>query len=178
MSSVAPIFLPDQDMGNATSIEIPRAQNIAHRYHPYVVPLLAEAPWVAPTSDRTNAIARLCENTRDKRKRNRKEIRYQRWITYQIRFITASHLCNAFDTFGGIAPQFNHLDIRPNMSIAESVATAISYDRLVKTHLQTSDRWRGQSIGFALLLLKKRNQDPKRKAIAENTSPPDSPCDG
>ena len=53
------------------------------------------------------------------------------------------------------------------MSICESVATAIRYDRLAKTHLQATNRRRDKNFGFAAFP-KKENQDPKRKAISEN----------
>ena len=54
MGSLSSIFLPDQDMANAISleiarapIEIARAGNTVPSYHPYVVPSLDEDPWVA-----------------------------------------------------------------------------------------------------------------------------------
>ena len=152
MSSLASIFLPDQDLANAISLEIARANNTAPSYRPYVVPPLAEAPWVAPAADHTSAIARRRENTRDTRRRGGQEINFRCWITYKLRYVIAAHLRKAFDHFGGIASQFNHLAICLNMSIFESVAKAISYGRLVKNHLQATDRRRDKTFDFVAFL--------------------------
>ena len=60
------------------------------------------------------------------------------------------------------------------MSVIESVATAISYDRLVRAHLQASARRHGQSLDFSTFL-EKANQEPNRNSIAENTYPTYTP---
>ena len=122
---------------------------------------------MVPTPDHTNAIARWRENTRDNRRRVRQDISFQCWATYQMRFITTAHMCKAFEPFGGIAAQFSHLAVCMNMSIVESVAIAISYDRLVKIHLQATARRRDIAFDFAAFL-SKESQEFKRKAIAEN----------
>ena len=169
MSGLASIFLPDQEMANAISLEIARANNTVPSYNPYIIPTLADKPWVVPTADHTIAITRWRENTRDNKKRNKQEISFQCWITYQMRFIITAHLCKAFDHHGGISSQFNHLAVCINMAVVESVATAISYDRLVKTHLQAIARRREQNFDY-VAFLKKENQEFKRKAIAENVN--------
>ena len=124
---------------------------------------------MVPTPDHTNAIARWRENTRDNRRRVRQDISFQCWMTYQLRFVITAHLCKAFEPFGGIAAQFCHLAVCMNMSIVESVATAISYDRLVKIHLQATARRRDIAFDSASFL-SNESQEFKRKAISENTT--------
>ena len=51
-------FLTDQDMANAISLEVARANNTAPSFRPYIVTPLAEASWVAPAPDHANAIER------------------------------------------------------------------------------------------------------------------------
>ena len=74
MSSLSSIFVPGQDMASAISLELVRAAKTAPRYHPYIIPQLAEKPWVVPTPDHVNAITRWRENAFDNRRRNRQEM--------------------------------------------------------------------------------------------------------
>ena len=168
-ATLSSIFVPDQDMANSISLELARAAATVPSYSPYIIPQLSEKPWVVPTPDHASAIARWRENTRDNRRRVRQEISFQCWVTYQMRFIITAHLCKAFDPFGGIGPQFSHLAICLNIAIIESVATAMSYDRLVKIHLQAAARRRDVALDFGAYL-SKESQEFKRKAIAENTA--------
>ena len=77
MSSVSHIFVPDQDMANAISLELARAANTVPSYHPYIIPQLTEKPWIVPKPDHANAITRWRENTRDNRRRIRQEMSSQ-----------------------------------------------------------------------------------------------------
>ena len=55
-------------------------------------------------------------------------------------------LCGPRTPFGGIASQFNHLDLRLNLAVAHNVATAIGYGRLVMDRLQQTARRRGGTL--------------------------------
>ena len=167
MSSLASHFLPDQEMANAISLEIARAHNTVPSYDPYVIPQLTEKPWVIPTADHAAAMTRWKNGNKDPKKRARQELSFQCWITYQLRFMITSQLCGALAPFGGIASQFNHLAICLNLAVSYNVATAISYDRLVKDHLHQLARRRDTNFDFPAFL-KKENQEFKRRAVDEN----------
>ena len=61
----------------------------------------------------------------------------------------------------------------PNLAVAHNVATAISYDRLVKDRLQQTARRRGKNFDFPAFL-KKENQEFNRRAVDENAIEPRS----
>ena len=133
-------------------------------YVPYLIPKLAEAPWMPPTADHSGARAGWVAYSRQARRSNSpQELSIQSFALYHLRFIFAAELCGAFDLFGGLALQLAHFSTVLNLSILESVGVALAYHRILTGKLQEQAHQRSaKTADFVDLLKPKISRSRKR----------------
>ena len=147
---------PNQPMVNHISKELAVGKLKVPSYTPYIVPNLAEAPWPVPSAEHRTALSKWGSNRQAARSANPQALPLNAWILYQLRFIFAADLCGAWSTFGGISAQLNRLSVVLHIATTESIGTALTYDQLLKSHLEELARARANgtagAVDFAALL--------------------------
>ena len=175
LSSLGAFFLPDQEQVNWCRREIAIAASKDPPYKPYLVPKLSESPWQPSDSDHQNSRKRWVAHSKQaKRSIAPQELTIQCYSLYQLRFIFAADLCQAFQSFGGIGPQLSHFSTVLHLSITESVGTALAYHRMVVVKLQEKARKRTASVSDFTALLATENITLKEQAKKEIASAVDS----
>ena len=168
LAAISSFALPDQDMVNWVNKEIAIANSKDPPYQPYLVPKLSEAPWIPPDSDHSTARTRWLGHAKQaKRPTAPQELSIQCFALYQLRFLIAADLCQAFSTFGGIAPQLAHLSTVLHISITDSVGTALAYRRILASKLQEKARKRTTLLAEFTTLLASENFTIKEQAKKE-----------
>lgn len=171
LSSIGAFLKPTQEMANYISLELARGRSKVPAYTPFIVPDVTAAPWAVQSKEHEAAFSRWRNNARGSKKEEKSSsIPMQAWLLYQIRFMVAADLAGAWSAFGGMAAQLNHLSIVMNISITESAAIALSYDRLVREFLAERARSRHEinSPTFFSEFLSVENPALKLRASAEH----------
>ena len=100
-----------------------------------------------PTAEHSGARTNWIAYSRQARRATSpQELSIQAFCLYQLRFIFAAELCNAFDTFGGLALQLSRLSTVINLSILESVGVALAYHRILSGKLMERARQRSAQL--------------------------------
>ena len=168
LSTLSASFRPEQEMENWANRQRAISPIKDQPFVPYLIPNLAEAPWLPPTTDRSSARTSWVAFSKQARwPASPQEISIQFFSLYQIRFLFAGVLCKAFDSFGGLALQLTHLSTVINLSIADSVGVALAYRRLVATKLQEKARQRSAKLSDFAELLRAGDFDLKEQAKRE-----------
>ena len=140
------LLKPNQDMAYLISLELARGLSKVPTYTPFIVPRIAEPPWPVATSEHSAAIGKWGHNTRQaKRESPLQAVPIQAWLLYQLRFLLTAELLGALSTFGGLAASCSHLSIVLNLATPDSADVALTYDRLVKHHLEEKARARAET---------------------------------
>ena len=111
-------------------------------YTPYIAPNIAEAPWPAQSAERRASMAQWNSNCQAAKAAQPQPVPVNERALYQLRFLFASDICGARNSFGGIAAQLNHLSIVLHLATTEAVGTALTYDQMLKSHLEELARAR------------------------------------
>ena len=134
---------PSQDMANFISQELARGMNKIPTYTPFIVPELSKPPWPVASQAHSAALAKWQTSARQATRISEPQlVPFQAWLLYQLRFIMTAEVCGAWQLFGGLTAQLNHLSIVLHLSTVETMAVALSYDRLVKAFLAEKARAR------------------------------------
>ena len=175
LSSLGAFFLPGQDQVNWCRREQAIAASKDPPFKPYLVPKLSESPWMPSDSDHPNSRKRwIAHSKQAKRSLAPQELTIQCYALYQLRFLFAADLCQAFLSFGGIGPQLSHYSTVLHLSITESVGIALAYHRLVSIKLQEKARKRAATVSDFTALLATENTTIKEQAKKEISSAVDS----
>ena len=92
-------------MDNYVSKELAKGRLQVPAYTPYIVADVTAAPWPAPASDHTSAIAKWESGraTAGRAKAARPQpLPLHAWVLYRMRFISTADLCGEWGSFGGI----------------------------------------------------------------------------
>ena len=133
---------PNQPMVNYVSRELALGKLKVPSYTPYIVPNIAEVPWPAPTAEHKAATLKWNSNRQAAKAAQPQPVSINAWVLYQLRFLFASDLCGAWNSFGGISAQLNHLSVVLHIATTEAVGIALTYDQLLKSHLEELARAR------------------------------------
>ena len=96
---------PDQAMVNWANREITIARSKGTPFFPYLAPKLYEAPWMPVDGDHTAARTRWAGYPKQaKRTILPQELSIRAFSLYLLRFLLAADLCQAWSSFGGLAP--------------------------------------------------------------------------
>ena len=126
-------------------------------------------------SDHSNSRKRWVSHSKQaKRSIAPQELTIQCYALYQLRFLFAADLCQAFQSFGGIGPQLSHYSTVLHLSITESVGTALAYHRLVGSKLREKARKRTATVTDFTALLATESITLKEQAKKEISSAVDS----
>ena len=161
-------------MVNYVSRELAFGKTKVPSYTPFVVPNLADVPWPAPSSEHKSAIAKWNSNRQDGTSAVALPLPLNAWLLYHLRFIFAADVVGAWQLFGGVVAQLNHLTIFLHISTTDAIGVALTYDQLLKAHLGELSRARATgtagSADFHELLL---NEQPrfKMQATQQHTKP-------
>ena len=134
---------PSQEMANFISQELARGMNKIPTYPPFIVPELSKTPWPVASQAHSAALTKWQSSARQANRASDPQlVPFQAWLLYQLRFIMTAEVCGAWQLFGGLTAQLNHLSIVLHLSTVETMAVALSYDRLVKAFLAEKARAR------------------------------------
>ena len=174
LSSAGGFLEPTQEMANFTSLKLARGRSKVPAYTPFIAPDVSAAPWAISSKEHDAAVSRWRTSSRVvMREDAASSIPTQAWLLYRLRFVIAADLAGAWSAFGGMAAQLNHLSIIMNISITDSAAIALSYDRLVREFLAEKDRSRQEvnSTTYFADFLSVGNPALKIRAMAEHPRP-------
>ena len=174
LSGLGGFLKPNQPMANYISKEIAVGKLKVPSYTPYIVPNPAEAPWPVPSAEHRTALAKWGSNRQASRSANPQALPLNAWLLYQLRFIFAADLCGAWATFGGLSAQLNHLSVVLHLATTEAIGTALTYDQLLKSHLEELARARANGTGGAVdfaELLPNEQHCFKMQAIHQHVKP-------
>ena len=166
---------PNQPMVNYVSRELALGKLKVPSYTPYIVPSIAEVPWPVPSAEHKAAMVKWNSNRQAAKAAQPQPVPINAWVLYQLRFIFAADICGAWCSFGGIAAQLNHLSIVLHIATTEAVGIALTYDQLLKSHLEELARSRVSEIAGTndfQELLSNENHRFKLQAIQQHTKPP------
>ena len=154
-------------MVNYVSRELAIGKTMVPSYTPFIVPNLADVPWPAPSAEHKSDIVKWNSNRQAGQEAVAQPLPLNAWALYQIRFIFAADLVGAWQIFGGAAAQLNHLSIVLHIATTDAIGVALTYDQLLKTHLEELARARATgtagSADFHELL---PNEQPRFKLQA------------
>ena len=174
LSGLGGFLKPNQTMVNYVSRELAVGKLKVPSYTPYIVPNPAEAPWPVDSAEHRAAIAKWNSNRQASRSSNPQLLPLNAWLLYQLRFIFSADLCGAWSTFGGLSAQLNHLSVVLHLATTEAIGTALTYDQLLKAHLEELARSRANrttgSVDFAQLLSHEQHTF-KLQAIHQHVKP-------
>ena len=140
---ISAFLKPSQDMANFISQELARVKNKIPTYTPFIAPALEKAPWPVASQAHSLALTKWQSNARQASRPTQPQlVPFQAWILYQLRFLATAEICGAWLLYGGLVAQLNHLSITLHLATVESMAVALSYDRLAQAHLAEKARAR------------------------------------
>ena len=77
----------------------------------------------------------------------------QRFLLYQLRFVSEADLCKARSSFGGLGAQIPHLSIAISLAVVETVGVSSTYHNALSLGMAEKDRHRPTDAAeFAQLL--------------------------
>ena len=142
-SSPRGFLLPDQDMCNKISDQIARAQAVNPPYTPYPSADLSLVPWIPDTIEHAGAFQGWKQRSRQSKNKNQ-FMSVQLWMFAHLRFIIAAQLCGAWDKFGGLSSQLNHLGHVLNLSVLYGMHAGMEYHKLITNELISMARRRSR----------------------------------
>ena len=158
----------EQEMVNWVNRQRAIAPSKDPPYVPYLAPKLSGAPWVVPNADHASARTSWIAYSRQARRAaSPQETSIQSFSLYHMRFVFAAELCGAFGNFGGLATHLSHFPTILNLSITESVGTALAYHQIFPNKLQERARQRSAKITDFEELLQKEDFPTKEQAKKE-----------
>ena len=163
---------PTQEMDDYISLEIARGRNKVPAYAPSIAPNVADSPRPVTSKEHQSSVTRWRTSPRQA-KDNPSSIPMQAWLLYHLRFFISDALAGAWAAFGGLDAQLNRLAISMDVSITDSAAMALSYDRLVRGFLGERDRSRRETTtggNCPIDFLPVENPAMKLRATAEHPS--------
>ena len=123
---------PSQDLCNHFSLEIAKGKLLSPPVFPYVVPDLSKKPWAIQEPAHTAALESWQKLQKSHKRPGTQEVSINQWFIYNLRYILAGDLAGAWDPFGGLAAQLNHIGIVLDLAVTEHAGVALSYDLQVK----------------------------------------------
>ena len=112
LAGIAGFLRPTQAMVNMIRKEIAEAANKDPPFLPFIVPKLSTVPWRPDTTDHDQAISGWKAYAKNRKTGQAAlELSIQSFLLFQLRFILAADVCQAWLPFGGLAPQLSHLSI-------------------------------------------------------------------
>ena len=171
---------PSQEMANFICHELARGKNKVPTYTPFIVPELSKAPCPVASQSLSSALAKWQSGARQAQRASEPQlVPFQAWLLYQLRFVFTAEICGAWQLFGGLAAQLSHLSIVLHLSTVETMAVALSYDRLVKAFLAEKARAREEGSSQQVpaaenefsRILSTEQQHFRHQALLENPRP-------
>ena len=143
-------------MANLIRKELDGAPNKDPPSKPFIAPELSSAPWIPDKSDHTSAMSSWKALSKN-RKPDPPECSIQSFILFQLRFVFAADLCQAWHPFGFLAPQPSIVPIVRNLEITETAGVSLSYRQALMAELAEKARRRTNDAAAFTLLLPKTN---------------------
>ena len=170
LSGIGSLLKPTEEMANYISPEHARGQSKVPAYTPFIVPDVSAPPWPVPSKEHQSAVTRWRASDW-KANDNPSSIPMQAWLLYQLGFLIAADLAGDWPIFGGLASQLNRLATAMKISITDSAAMALSYDRPGREFSAERDRSRQEKaigVNFPIDFLSVGNPAMKLRALAEH----------
>ena len=150
LSGMGGFLKPNQPMVNYISMELAVGKPKVPIYTPYIVPNPAESPLPVPSAEHRTSLAKRNSNRQASRAENPQPFPLNARILYQMRFIFPADLCGDWATIGGLSAQLNHLSIVLHLETTEAIGAALTYDQLLKAHLEELARARTAPLAWSI----------------------------
>ena len=134
LSGLAGILAPDQSMANHFSAELERGRTARPPYKPYVTTdSIAKEPWLPSGEPHIRSLGRWkASQLSFHRFAGKQDLAIGQYALYRLRFILAGDLAGAWEEFGGLPAQINHLANVIELPIADHAGIAVTYDRRIR----------------------------------------------
>lgn len=166
ITDIRRLLLPGQDESNFSRFELANGRCKKHPITPFLVAEMSQKPWMPNGQIHSKALGGWEILQKTHKRPSSLDIGSQAAIAYNIRFVLAGDLAQAWQTFGGLSAQLTHLGTVMNLAIAENATIAQTYDRMIRQHANELSKFRGREKDI-IKLLYAEDQRIKRDTIRE-----------